>query len=415
MGELQKDTAKEIAPPWLSNDSPATETTPAGVGGRLLDVLGSESDAILEKARQAALASLPGLGPDSTLPYIGADLVMPQGPGEPNAAYAVRLQGALDFWQYAGSDRAVLQQTAAYLTGYNGTFDSTVPICATVGGYNAAKWSWLNNTDSPTEPSFFTETTPNWSWDGLESTMPWRAWLILYFIGAAADLGTGSALTVASLSGGFATLTGLSGLPSTLTSATLPAYISIGGANTKANNGVFQVTAWVSSSSCIIANPKADASDANNGHITWSFSYFQGIQPAPVWDFPGTTWDDDTNVCWDVMIPNGPNTANCAGWFAGLQGVVGRAKSAGTWYVSIMCRFTCGYASHNDLTPGNEFSPWSLPSYGKGNPNGTWGPLGSNVNNVWVPTRTTGVQMGMFDAFCAGTVGFNGSPIAFGS
>ena len=406
----QRDGIKQISPPWLADDSPATASNPTGgVGGRFMYSLGIASDMLLEKMNQAARAHMPTHAPVTALPYLGADRVLVQGPGESSTAFALRLKEAFDFWQYAGSSRAVLGATAAFLTGFQGTSATTVPICANVGGFYAEKWSWLNNTDDPRYPSQYNAPAQNWSWDGNEAAQWWREWLICYFNASAPVYSFGTGISIGAFSGNFATLTGLSNLPSGLTSVTLPAYITISGAASAGNNGTFQVTAWISASSITVAMPGGVASDANNGSIAATISYFPALQPMPVWGFPGAVWGGNTSQAIGVQMPGTVNQYNVPGLVTGLQSVLATVKSAQSWYVSIVLRFAM---SGTDLAAGTEFSPWSTES--TGNPNGTWSTWGKNVGGVWKPAWITGVQFGAFDAFCGGTMTYGGAPVAFG-
>src|SRR5690348_1574259 len=91
-----RDSIHALAPPFLST----------GIGEKLLYTIGLGKDAIVEKANQAARASLPGQGTGTALPYIGDDVVLSQGPGEPDASFAIRCQTALDAWAHAGSRAA---------------------------------------------------------------------------------------------------------------------------------------------------------------------------------------------------------------------------------------------------------------------------------------------------------------------
>jgi hypothetical protein len=76
-----------------------------------------------------------------------------------------------------------------------------------------------------------------------------------------------------------------------------------------------------------------------------------------------------------------------------IRQIVQRWKAASTYYPNIIISFGGG-----DATAGSEFSPNS--AQGAGNPDGTWGGAGKNVNGVWVPARTT---VNPFTAFCDGT------------
>ena len=382
----QRDVIVALAPPWLQGD----------IGSRYLVNLGLGSDAVLEKGTQAVLARMPGRGDPTQLPLIGADRVMTQGPGETNDAFALRLQRAFDTWQHAGEARAVLELVASYTAGQQTPGVGNVPIVAIVGGYQAKKWDWFMAGDDPGAPPKHSDQHAGWSWDGLESTRWWRSWLIL-FAQLSSATHFGGAASIVSRSGQFATVTGLAGIPSDVTSPTLPAYITLGGTGDPKNAGTFQVTQYLSATSVVVAMPGGSAPDASNGAIDWSIAYYPGFQPAPVLGFPGApALGSNTNIAVGVQLPGPPNSVNTAGYFAQLRALVRLWKSAQTFYPWFILSF-----GGQDQSPGSEFSPWS--SQGSGNPDGTWAHWSKVVNGVRVATRVTGVQAGMFDCFIDGT------------
>ncbi len=77
---------------------------------------------------------------------------------------------------------------------------------------------------------------------------------------------TGSAASVTSFTTPTATITGLTGM----TPSIVGQYMTFTNAASGGNNGTFQITAYVSSSSVQINNASAVAGDANNGSIKWS-------------------------------------------------------------------------------------------------------------------------------------------------
>lgn len=384
----QRDVIVTLAPPWLQGD----------VGGRYLYNLGLASDGILEKGTQAILARFPGKGDPSQLPILGNDRVMTQGPGETNAAFASRLQRAFDTWQHAGEARAVLELVASYTAGQQPPAGTTpTPVAAIVGGYKAKKWDWLMSTDSPEDAPEHYQGSQVWAWDGLEASRWWRSWLILYaFLSPPALFGT--AAEISSRSGQFATVTGLVGIPSTVTSPTLPAYITFAHTTDPKNSGTFQVTQYLSPTSVVVAMPGGSAPDNGGaGGFNWSIAYYPGYQPAPVLGFPGApALGANTNIAIGVQLPGPANSVNTSGYFAQLRALVRLWKSAQTFYPWIILSFGGG-----DFSPGNEFSPWSAE--GSGNPDGTWAHWSKVVSGVRVPARVTGVQAGAFDCFIDGT------------
>lgn len=76
---------------------------------------------------------------------------------------------------------------------------------------------------------------------------------------------SGSVASITTVANNQATLTGLTGMTATSTNH----WITITGAASGGNNGTFKIVRFVSSSSVIIYNPSAVASDANNGAISW--------------------------------------------------------------------------------------------------------------------------------------------------
>ena len=229
--------------------------------------------------------------------------------------------------------------------------------------------------------------------------------MILYFKMNAPVL-SGASASVTTASGKFFTVTGLASVPSTVTSTTLPAYLTISGAASSGNNGTFQVTQWVSSNSVVVANPDGIATDANNGSLTWGISYYPGIQPMPVWGFPSAVWGGNTNQCMGCQFPGVKNSFDGSGFWTTLRSLLKTWKSAQTWYVNIILRFSPG-----DLSAGNDFSPWS--SLGDGNPDGTWGNWYTVVNNVAEQARLTDNQMSPFNAFVDATVANQAGGLSF--
>ena len=208
---------------------------------------------------------------------------------------------------------------------------------------------------------------------------------------------SGTLGAVTSNSGSFFTITGLASVPGTVTSPTLPAYLTISGAASSGNNGTFQITQQLSPSSVVIANPDGVASDANNGALTWSISYYAGIQPLPVLGFPGAVIGGNSNQCVGCQFPGTPGTTNGAGFWTTFRSILGTWKSANTWYVNVILRFSQG-----DLSSGNDFSPWSTE--GDGNPEGTWGLWYTVINNVAVQSRTTSNTLSTFNGFVDATI-----------
>lgn len=183
----QRDSIKQISPPWLSQ----------GYGEKYLYNFGFLSDVLLEKMNQAMRAHMPLYCDSSALPFIGLDRSIPQGPREADAAYRIRLQTSFDAWQRAGSRRSILQQALGYMSGLQGSTASTVPLGAIVSSTGGGVWAtwdtYFNKSDTTQPPAHISISSANWNWDGNHSW--WWAYLVLYFqsgstIGAGPTFGT---------------------------------------------------------------------------------------------------------------------------------------------------------------------------------------------------------------------------------
>lgn len=159
-----RDLVAAISPPWLQRLGQGQS-----VGAKLLYVMGLAGDKAIEKLDQAVRARMPGLGDPSALPLIGADRVMVQGPNEPNAAFALRLQDAFAAWQRAGNAWSVLRQLVAYFSPLGPRIDDW--------SNTGARDEFAAGAD-PTQPPVHTPPG-TWNWDGL-TTRWWRMWTILF-------------------------------------------------------------------------------------------------------------------------------------------------------------------------------------------------------------------------------------------
>lgn len=187
IGSQQRDAVKILSPPWLAT----------GTNEKFMYNLGLSSDGLLEKMNQAMRARMPGQGTYTALTIIGLDRVITQGPSEPNADFALRLQRAFPTWQLAGNRHAVLEQALVYMNGYQAVAPTKVPRGTIVGNSNLAPydatWDTYYSDDDYQAPTNHVRVNPtNWNWDG--NYLRWRAWLILFFeagatIGAAPVFG----------------------------------------------------------------------------------------------------------------------------------------------------------------------------------------------------------------------------------
>ncbi len=122
-----RDSAQAIAPPFLSEDCPASANNPTGgVAGRLVYLLGLMGDALVDRTQQGMYARLPLGGTSAPSggnggPYqdavglIGADRGLVQGMGESPLAFGKRCQRAFPTWQHSGQAPTVMQEVLAYL------------------------------------------------------------------------------------------------------------------------------------------------------------------------------------------------------------------------------------------------------------------------------------------------------------
>jgi hypothetical protein len=425
-----RDTWYPLAPPWLRT----------GNGERYMYTLELCRDLLLEKANQAIKFRLPGQGDPSQLPYLAYDRQLVQGPHETNAQFVARLRNAFALWRKAGSRLGVAAALQSYLIGFSAGVAGTLPEFALVSGSWSSVTSWAVqfNGDALGAAPFLSSVRPgNWNWD--TKNIPWRAWLVLYMSQVTVASGTGAATTTAAagseyVTGGTAynhqygsnvsgvwtpnaigtavnhpwiTVTGLSGNPS------VGQWLTMYGSSHAGNNGTFPIVQVLSSSSVVIANPSGVGSDA--GPLTWSVGQYPSIAPGPVWGQSGYVfgqgqsstppistgsnirgvWSPGSNVGTDPTISWGLNVSSQI--IQSIRALLQQWKSAGTYYESIIISFDVGaYAS------GSAYSPNSTP--GSGNPDGTFGGRGKNVNGVWSPTRQV---YSTYDAHCQGTGTWN--------
>jgi hypothetical protein len=416
-----RDQWPNIAPEWLTT----------GTAERYMYTLQFCSDLLIDKCNQAIKFRMPGQGDTSQLPYLANDRMLVQGPGETNASFVARLTAAFSSWKLSGSRSGVLQQLKAYMQNLQPGVAASLPAMTIVGGCypNVTTWDTAYVGDDVFAPPTHTKSTPaNFNWDGKSQT--WRAWLVLYMSsvatglsgvsGSNASTSNGSFVNPGSNVGGvwvpavsgiatntpFMTLTNLSGL----TPSVVGMWIAITNSARTANNGFFQIVQYISSSSCVIANPNAAVPDLNA--ITWSISSYPFIAPGPAWGSPGYTFgqgqtespplDFGSNIggVWQpTAISGGQPTISwglscSANTIESIRLLLQRWKSAGTYYPDIIVCFDGGTGG----TAGNAYSPASTP--GNGNPDGTFGGRGHNVSGVWTPTRLINYTS---DCYCQGT------------
>lgn len=129
----------------------------------------------------------------------------------------------------------------------NTTNDAKSCVWKLTRALKAAGWNVLSSSNGTKNT---TAGYTNDQWNGGSSNVPSQS---------------GSVASITTVANNQATLTGLTGM--TATSANH--WITITGAASAGNNGTFKIVRFISSSSVIIFNSAAVASDANNGAISW--------------------------------------------------------------------------------------------------------------------------------------------------
>ena len=416
-----------LAPPWLRT----------GMAEKYMFPLQFAEDLLMEKTNQAIKIRLPGQGDASQIPYLAHDRALVQGPSEPNSSFLGRLTGASKAWGIAGSRVAVLQQLHYYLQGLNPGVTAGNPEVAIVGGGpGATVWDSVFISDAMGSVPARTTVQPiNFNWDGY--ALPWLTFLVLYMATVPTGLSGASAQTSTAIAGSYAlpgqnvggvwvpatsgtpvnypwlTITGLTGL----SSAQVGQWLSLSGSSHSGNNGAFQIVQVFSATSCLIANPAGVTADS--GPLAWSIADYPFLAPGPVW---GRTFfsfgfgqlstppiDTGSNV-GGVWQPTTVGTPGKLAWglrdnsvapggvsptfvLQSLRQIVQTWKSAPTWYAQIVVSFAGGSGA-----AGYEYSPMS--SQGAGNPSGSSGGHGRNINGVWVPN---GRLSSLYDCYCQGT------------
>jgi hypothetical protein len=417
-------------PPWLRT----------GNGYAYMFTLEACRDLLCRKAFEAMTIRLPGVGDYSNLPYLAFDRNLQQGPAEPNASFAARLTGAIGAWGESGSAESVLWQLQAYMTDLQPGVDPALPLLTIVSNptnvvplQRRVTWTQLYHGDAQGAPVTLTTVKPqNFSWDG-NNKATWRRWLILPMAlvpvpglsgsagksGAAASSACFTApgqnvggVWVPATSGTpvnspWLTVFGLSGL----TAAQVGQWIAISG-GAPGNNGTFPIVSVTNSTTCVIANPNGVAHDL--GPFTWSIGQYPFIGPGPAWGAPGYVFgqgelvtpptDTGANIggVWQPTPSEAGLTAqpsiswglNCSSLvIVSMRAIVKLWKSAGSYYPHIVVAFDAG-----DGSSGSAYSPNS--DEGSGNPDGSFGSVGEDVNGVWVPTR---LITSTWDCYCQGT------------
>lgn len=164
MATGMRDIVVQLSPPWLADqDEPE---------GKVMYTLALVQDELVTRGIDAIELRLPTRANVTALPYLGSDRLIPQGPDEPDATYALRLTRFLDLWRLAAGNAGVLQQVLGYL-------DTYAPRARIVT--NSSRWaSVAPDTDITLPPAFrLTADSQVWNWDADLSSW-WRWWMILY-------------------------------------------------------------------------------------------------------------------------------------------------------------------------------------------------------------------------------------------
>jgi hypothetical protein len=126
LGASLRETLAKYVPTWLGNvpglrNLYSTLWTVALLG-----------DGMRQWAWEGQLATYPGVGTPTALPYIGASRGLLQGPAEPNATFAARCINWLTAIQQMGSPLGIVQEVQAYLIGQGNLGAGVYPVVSLV-------------------------------------------------------------------------------------------------------------------------------------------------------------------------------------------------------------------------------------------------------------------------------------------
>lgn len=201
-----------LAPPWLLTGYDGSP----GEGGRFQFLQGLGLDVLYEKYNQGMLSSMPGMTlTDSSLPLIGADRSLLQGPQESRASYIARLLVWRQTWAIGGNAWSILKAARAYISGA-ATYLPDCSIVSNSAPLGSAMWNYYPIFSDDSVPPIHWNTTVfnNWDWDSISNVdaqrtrghLWWKSWLIIYSEAPAAwtsqwpTLGTGGQPTLGSAS-----------------------------------------------------------------------------------------------------------------------------------------------------------------------------------------------------------------------
>jgi len=156
----------QLAPSWLTS----------GEGEGVLFSLMITLDAFMDRMDDATQVRYPDKAPGDALGPMGQDRRIVRGFAEGESSYRLRLRLWLDAWAKAGHAFAIMNQIAAYLTGFD------VPMSIVTAG-NGTDGMWYQRSADGTLT--WAKAAPhNWDWDtetvGAGSPKWSRFWVILY-------------------------------------------------------------------------------------------------------------------------------------------------------------------------------------------------------------------------------------------
>jgi hypothetical protein len=355
-----------FAPAFLADGGSAAPT----IGGKLLYTMGRGIDYLLEKSNQGIRARMPLLCDPTTLPYLGLDRLLSQGPLEPNASFRVRLQQAFQTWKRAGSARAIMGAIQPYL------LPSTWKL-RTVS--DASIWyTYESGASTSSPPDLFRGSvggTGDWNWDGHPSTYDphpqglnawWRWWLIIIIdmtiagtsisiasntspivitTSTAHGLGNGQQVFITGVAGNLAANSCSTGGVAGVTKPFFNGWIT---ANVTSNT--FQILTLDGR-----ATVGSGTSSAGGDVYAVGPQNQTGFGPGPSCGAPGV-------VCGDANISCGFNQPSP--FFKGIQTLIAQWKAANSWCRWIVVTFNPAlfsplYASGDPRNPSGGFGPWT--------------------------------------------------------
>lgn len=347
-----RSLALGIAPPWLQGGT--QEEAQGEYGGRLTTLLGWVFDLLEERRKQASLAAL-AQGTTTALPILGTDRDLYRGPNETDDAWAERIRGALASWQRAGDAPEMLRQIHAYLIDTQPNYNTDTPLAALVASNGtAAWWTWID-----VEPDALPESAvvaDNWDIDGTQ--VNWRVWLVLYQHPQPTGE-SGASAAVDAVAGGFADVSGLTGIDAD----SVGEWLRLDAPAVSA--GYYQITEAISATEARVAAPLLSAPEA--GPIVWSTWRYDCLRPGPPIGSPEA-------VAGEFVLGLGGQTE----LIETLRLILRAWKPCRAWVDEIIVDFSGG-----EYTTTRAFSPWA--SSGAGNPDGEYARWGRNVDGVWVP------------------------------